>query len=655
MIINQTLHGYNKGHGLLASSLPLGPSENTSMLSAMSDWGGYRMPLDEPDGYITAYPLPDGKHYAFAKSWYADEMERPGCVWTHTFIIDLDDLDNSFDFRLLYGFFRRPTDNNYSIYERKIEILFNAKVGSEQVFAEFDKLSLLFLYTFLLSGNKQLNILIEKEQEAYINLTLLLLQYLPIGILKNTSISTASESPRKCGDQDFSLQFVSGGRCFSLQKAPWIGKVTEEDFNVGLKFVIGESEKINDELPSLMKTFSEDIGDSIDKFVGFANIMMLFDQTAEQPKDPSVYYDLLQVLVKYFPNDKGLLLKRNFLSKRLSNLFCTEWQCIEAICKLPSTDALPDRYIKTEERLSSLLSNDNGSYLKLLSDVSRLENPNNVACSVLIHGIEHLASDEVNSLVSNNWSTLRFIAGNNKYYFNTGWWTKLPKEQFEALLLVYTTFDFNDFNAWDNLLESCLNYGSIMTDDLAKLMYINAQSSTVRILNAANEGFVCTFLLNCCIRDLQGLLIWISGQKDISDSITRFIVFHINPEAFNLRNYKVSMWNCMIPKSYKPSYIEYYIFMYRLALTYGEPDSIRFIHASFDTIHYVLSKNELSPKLWNKIKKFTAKTNVLQEWDKCKKLRKGLAKYLKRMGFDKNIAYEVTDYPELAKDIIKEW
>ncbi len=95
--------------------------------------------------------------------------------------------------------------------------------------------------------------------------------------------------------------------------------------------------------------------------------------------------------------------------------------------------------------------------------------------------------------------------------------------------------------------------------------------------------------------------------------------------------------------------------MYRLALTHMEPDSIRFIHASFDTIHYVLSKNELSPKLWNKIKKFTAKTNVLQEWDKCKKLRKGLAKYLKRMGFDKNIAYEVTDYPELAKDIIKEW
>ncbi|CUQ34010.1 Uncharacterised protein [Segatella copri] len=33
MIIEQTLHGYNKGHGLLASSFPVKPNDDSSLMS----------------------------------------------------------------------------------------------------------------------------------------------------------------------------------------------------------------------------------------------------------------------------------------------------------------------------------------------------------------------------------------------------------------------------------------------------------------------------------------------------------------------------------------------------------------------------------------------------------------------------------------------
>ena len=68
MIIEQTLHGYNKGHGLLASSFPVKPNDDSSLMSVLSDWTGYRNELGE-DSYMTFYPLSNGEKYAFAKTW----------------------------------------------------------------------------------------------------------------------------------------------------------------------------------------------------------------------------------------------------------------------------------------------------------------------------------------------------------------------------------------------------------------------------------------------------------------------------------------------------------------------------------------------------------------------------------------------------------
>ena len=37
--------------------------------------------------YYTGYPLENGEKYVIAKTWYAYEMKRPGCVWTHSIVL----------------------------------------------------------------------------------------------------------------------------------------------------------------------------------------------------------------------------------------------------------------------------------------------------------------------------------------------------------------------------------------------------------------------------------------------------------------------------------------------------------------------------------------------------------------------------------------
>lgn len=118
MIIHQALHGYSQGHNRLASSFPLSAQDDDKM-KMLSDWSEYSGSKD--NSYITTYPLSDSRHYVIAKSWYADDMERPGCVWTHSLIIDLDNLDEKFDFRLLAGLFKRPVKGDYSFYSEDVK------------------------------------------------------------------------------------------------------------------------------------------------------------------------------------------------------------------------------------------------------------------------------------------------------------------------------------------------------------------------------------------------------------------------------------------------------------------------------------------------------------------------------------------------------
>lgn len=83
--IQQAIHGYRDGHRLITSSTPLGSDAARAML-VLSDMSG---PSMQPgfDEYLTGYPLPGTDYFVFAKTWYASEMQRPGCVWTHSLLI----------------------------------------------------------------------------------------------------------------------------------------------------------------------------------------------------------------------------------------------------------------------------------------------------------------------------------------------------------------------------------------------------------------------------------------------------------------------------------------------------------------------------------------------------------------------------------------
>ena len=118
MTFQQALHGYSDGHRQIAASAALKPSEVKSML-VLSDISGPGARIDE-SGYLTGYPLTEFGAYVLARTWAAPEMPRPGCVWTHSILIDFADLAALAFLDGLVSLFRRPHGAYFGDYGKPL-------------------------------------------------------------------------------------------------------------------------------------------------------------------------------------------------------------------------------------------------------------------------------------------------------------------------------------------------------------------------------------------------------------------------------------------------------------------------------------------------------------------------------------------------------
>lgn len=105
--LQQAIHGYRTGHQLLQSSRQL-PSDVQRFMLVMSDLSGPSL-VPGFEEYVTGYPLEEIGTYVLARTWYAPEMERPGCVWTHSLLVEYADLARIEDLALLTRYFQRPS------------------------------------------------------------------------------------------------------------------------------------------------------------------------------------------------------------------------------------------------------------------------------------------------------------------------------------------------------------------------------------------------------------------------------------------------------------------------------------------------------------------------------------------------------------------
>lgn len=87
--VHQLVHGYQKGHSLLAGSCSV-PKSYLEIVTELSDLSGPLPAGTAIPSYITAYPVAGTGYYALGRTWPDVDAPRSGCVITHTLLIPLE-------------------------------------------------------------------------------------------------------------------------------------------------------------------------------------------------------------------------------------------------------------------------------------------------------------------------------------------------------------------------------------------------------------------------------------------------------------------------------------------------------------------------------------------------------------------------------------
>ena len=197
--VHQVLHGYHNGHQLLSSSMEFSFPDRR-LLDAMSDGAG--IGADNcMDGYITGYALPESRKYVLAKTWYADGMARPGCVWTHSLIFDMEDMKYVSAPDEILGRFQKPLSGDDKRYAAPILLTMENHLCKY----ELGKLQYA-IYTIYGTDKAKY---VEVEDDGYLESVILILCHMPERLLRRFSFCSNSLINRSINGSPFSYQMVA--------------------------------------------------------------------------------------------------------------------------------------------------------------------------------------------------------------------------------------------------------------------------------------------------------------------------------------------------------------------------------------------------------------------------------------------------------------
>jgi len=237
MIVEVQLHGYRKGHQLLASSILLS-KEDQAVVDRLSDVAGPLRPKELFAPYLTAYPLPSGTYYVIARTWQDLTVPRAGCVRTKSVLIDVDVWSLSPPItpilRLLDSV-KLPTETDAvrSELTGQLQECFPRAIN----FSASELLEALFLEEV-----KPVVMFDAPDPEL---ISLRLITALWPEIRRRFAVSTFALSPRKIGSRDFDLVFAPlnaknkfsdwpgrrvDGRSSQINRHRWTGGIVQRVF-----------------------------------------------------------------------------------------------------------------------------------------------------------------------------------------------------------------------------------------------------------------------------------------------------------------------------------------------------------------------------------------------------------------------------------------
>lgn len=625
MTIHQALWGYSNGHHLLTASVALSTSSR-KMLEALTDLSGSDAP-NAFDGYLTGCFLPADGYYALSKTWFAPEMERPGCVWTHTLFLETGSTAH-WDGLDLDNLFRRPQQNKINYQEcYSIPLSSNTVSSSISSRAETDALALFsnlvrYPEPFLMPA------LDVKRWNAALEALLILAGH---RFSQDISFCTGSLSNRKLGGRPLTLQVVPerlfkvllrtapGSRILSIEKKNTLQDTAEESFMTLQTFQETKNlllscniEYDNRHSWPLFKKFYTEISNGI---------AFSFQQTIEILKDQSDTYDIVRIIWVLFCAVFSQNRKKAH-DAQVESLF--------------SFITLDEQYVSMDtvqsETFESILTRlwthhrheMVGLFPKLLTCVL------NTAGEVVVTFIvSRLSTEEYTELLRQNAAMCLPMLRLNRELAQCETLWHLPKNlQAEALQeLWHDEGEIAAIQAKDvAILHSIFRYGD---SGLFQEVFRTFGSNTIQVYfsffgNGNNTKRAVAWSILC----REDPVLSVHSLCMLSPAVpTLFtaVISVLNPCCDEVLSMSSDVWEQLYQRFCRNSNeaaTAYAQFVLPLILRSNVTISQELLDFSFCTVHTLLAQDSMDYSRWECLSSLLPEIPWYQSWDKCKRLRK---------------------------------
>ncbi|MGN1157270.1 MAG: hypothetical protein ACI4TK_13935 [Agathobacter sp.] len=635
--IQQALWGYSGGHHLLASSVPLS-NQSIKVLGPLTDLSGSEM-VNSFDGYLTGCPLESGKYYALSKTWYANEMNRPGCVWTHTLLLDYSSIP---DLRAIdiESLFQRPNSNVSGWKDEYCNPIRTLSYGENELNIDIDlDVYATALKIFSLMTHHLEPILIPATNVDTFNRALeLLITTTGLDFFRDFSFCTGSFSNRTINRVQLDLQIVPG----NLSKL--ISRTSQKD----TIYVENSKNCSNLNEITINRIGSNEEFNEIKEFIFFCNSQyykrnywLMFEKIYKSILNLEYFSvnETMDTLQDKLSEDEIPIVMEKIFEKIFSPSKCELERNAGALMNvlfdfLTSDQGFTSVNSSIEEKtlinaLEWLWTEYRQQMVKLLPQLmgSNLNKVGEIAVKCISTFVE--TSDYSQLLQQNSNVCLLMLRFNWKLALCEDLWKQSKNIQVEALRELRNVID--ELNIDKNTFNSIIFLiFKISTYDVSNELFDAFGDSSIDAFFEWYDSPRCnnsTLELWCMLCTKNQ---WLSISKlelVKSPMLFKAAISVLDPYSNNVKSTSPELWErlyqrfCRDNSNYSVE-SEFAQFVLPIILQSNYSFSKELIESTFLTVHKILANDNMEYYRWEKLSALLPEVAWYNSWDKCKRLRK---------------------------------
>lgn len=633
LIINQVLHGYDNGHTLLRSSIEIGVEAGRTLL-IMSDMSGSSM-LKGFEEYYTGYPISELNIYALAKTWYAPEMKRPGCVWTHTLLIPFADLARIKNILPLISYFKKPLLNDFQSYDQALTI--NLEEFNYGYFynSQIDKTILRkILYSLYQKPEATALVQVSKSKQLEELIFRIWEQQWP-RLRRNFGFCSGAINLRTNKRAYLDLQIVPlnfrDDKTNNQVELDIINENSEQLLTAGWIDILERDLFEKSSLRTFFRMYGSDVKGERNSVYPLVALYKMFTETSEL-----TFLECIEKVCTFFPRKneafslKSAIINNKLVANKNGDLYFSEIEILAGLALTEYENSIDYVKIGILERFKTLFINNRPVAYQLMNSLISTESDiNSFGKALLSEAALNTLHDEYTYIDKKEKKLLLvFESLNPKFCYQKEFWLKNEKNHRELLASLVKNQENRKID-WSKIIYILIEINS--TDDLDFLE--RSKIKTVNhILNWTNDNQ--SISLNDKWRNYlrerpTQVISWLVENKHKAQDNLDLIISLLDPNSKTVFTSEVDIWIGILQSIDKNMNHSKKIHAFTLALAFnisGEA-SYEIFYLSFQNVYDQLKKDYLDTQSWRFLQVHTPPLNFWNEWDKCKKLIKGTVEH----------------------------